>query len=258
VASFRHEADNLLYFWTLSDRDAVCVNDKIDKHKHLKIGIGVALLVLLVLIVWLFTLYPLADMVDHDAVASLITQHGVAGVLGFIVVGALATAVGLPRQLVAFIGGYAFGIFTGVLLATLAAAGGCFLCFSFSRRWLRKAVTRRFAGSVDLLNRLIRTEPFLKIIVLRLQPFGTNLTTNLAAGVTEIPLLVFLGSSILGNIPQLLVFSITGSGVRMQSYTQMIVSAILFCVSVLLGVYLYRRHVAREASLTDASHAASE
>ncbi|MBX2884797.1 MAG: VTT domain-containing protein [Granulosicoccus sp.] len=207
-----------------------------------------ALLSVLLVILWLLYRYPLDTLVDHAAIALWIDRWGVVGTFAYILLGTLATAAGLPRQLMAFIGGYSYGVALGLCLSLLAAIGGCFLCFQLSRRILRARVERRFTKTVQFLNRLMRDDAFLKIIVLRLQPFGTNLATNLAAGVTNLSTPVFIGSSFLGYIPQMLVFSLLGSGVRVQSSTQLTVSAILFFVSLILGLWLYRRHVTQAAA----------
>lgn len=220
----------------------------LNRHITKRRLIACGLILLLCLILWLLYRYPLDTLIDHEAVAAWIDRWGVIGTLGFVVIGIFATAVGLPRQLMAFIGGYTFGVLAGLSLSLMAAIGGCFLCFQVSRRLLRNRVAQRFGSTVNFLNRLMRDDAFLKIIVLRLQPLGTNLATNLAAGVTTLSAPVFIGSSFLGYIPQMLVFSLMGSGVRVQSSTQLLVSATLFVVSLLLGVWLYRRHVAYAAA----------
>ncbi|MBX2823474.1 MAG: VTT domain-containing protein [Gammaproteobacteria bacterium] len=221
------------------------ISQRDNTKKRQRLIVGSLLVTLLLVIIVLLYRYPLDEIIDHDKVASLITRYGVTGVLAFVFVGVGFTAVGLPRQLMAFIGGYTFGFLPGVLLGTLAAIGGCLLTFSLSRYCLRGWVGERFARVVNTLNGMIRQDPFLKIVVLRLQPFGTNLATNLAAGVTDIPARVFIASSLLGYIPQMVVFALTGSGVRVQSSTQVGISIALFALSLLLAAILYRRHLLR-------------
>jgi len=170
-------------------------------------------------------------------------------VLLLLALGALATSVGLPRQLVAFVAGFAFGVLPGLLLALAAAIMGCALTVLASRTVLRRWVQGRYPQVVAGLERLIKHDPFLKILVLRLHPLGTNLLTNLCAGLTSMPLGIFLMSSLVGYVPQMLVFSLIGSGVRVGSNTQLIVSVVLLVLSLALGVVLYRRHVARRDSV---------
>ena len=150
----------------------------------------------------------------------------------YICVGIVATAVGLPRQLFAFISGFAFGVVPGVLLSLFMAILGCGIAFSFSRRFLRRWLIKRHRRLVDGLDSLTRYDAFWKIVMLRFQPLGTNLLTNLAAGVSEMPARLFLPASLVGYVPQMVVFALLGSGVRLGSSSQLAVSFGLLLVSV--------------------------
>lgn len=201
-----------------------------------------AAIALFLLILWFAWKFPAAELIENSRLAERIADLGWVGIPAFLVIGGLATAVGLPRQLFAFIGGYSFGMLGGVFLGTTAAITGCYLCFLASRYALREPVARHFARFVTVLNSFIHNDAFLKILVLRLQPFGTNLMTNLAAGVSKIPARVFISSSLIGYIPQMCVFALLGSGVRVHSTAQVTVSFILFLISFVIGWIVYKRH----------------
>jgi len=68
--------------------------------------------------------------------------------LGYIGIGVLATAVGLPRQLFAFISGFAFGAAMGTIMSLTMAIGGCAIAFTAARRILRGPLNRRYAKLV--------------------------------------------------------------------------------------------------------------
>jgi len=172
-----------------------------------------------------------------------IESLGAAGILVLFVITALATSIGLPRQLFAFAAGFSFGIATGVLLSSLAAIVGCAITFFCSRRWLAVRVQSRYPGAVQSLNDLLHDDVFFKIFVLRLQPLGTNLITNLCAGVTKMPAKLFLCSSWLGYLPQMLVFALLGTGVRIGSNAYLIYSLSLLGLSLAIGFWLYRRAI---------------
>ena len=166
----------------------------------------------------------------------------------YVCVGILATSVGLPRQLFAFISGFAFGILPGVLLSLFMAICGCAIAFSFSRRFLRQWLVKRHSRLVEGLDSLTKHDAFWKVVMLRFQPLGTNLLTNLAAGVSEMPARLFLPASLVGYIPQMAVFALIGSGVRLGSSSQLAVSFALLVVSVVLGLWLLARSAARKSS----------
>jgi uncharacterized membrane protein YdjX (TVP38/TMEM64 family) len=77
--------------------------------------------------------------------------------------------------------------------------------------------------------------------LIRLLPVGSNVLTNLVAGVSSVPLLPFLAGSLVGYLPQTVIFVLLGSGIHVQPVWRTVVSVALFVVSGLLGVVLYRR-----------------
>ena len=194
------------------------------------------------LVVVIFFVAGLADRLPLNVWRERLREAGTGGVLLFLVAGVAGTSIGLPRQLLAGVGGYAYGIASGLILSLVAAIGGCALTVLIARWVLSERVERRFARQVQWLQRVTRDDTFLKIVVLRLQPLGTNLATNVSAGVIRLPVLTFLGASVLGYIPQMLVFALAGSGIAVGSRIELGLAIALFVVSLLLAGYLWKRH----------------
>ena len=201
-------------------------------------------IVLLILIAVGFTLYqyPLQTLIDTPAIGDFISSFGPIGMIGFIAASALFTAFGLPRQLVAFISGYAYGIVIGIAIGTLAAVFGAMLTYYFARKFARPFVLTKFPVQVALIDSFVREDLFLKILTLRFLPFGTNLATNLAAGATNVAIRPFMFATSIGFIPQMAIFVLTGHGIKVGSTIQFIIAAILGLISLSLGTYLYYRH----------------
>ena len=86
-------------------------------------------------------------------------------------------------------------------------------------------------------------------LLIRLLPVGSNLLTNIMAGVTSVSSVSFISGSVIGYIPQTLIFSLLGSGVYVSEYTQVIVSMFLFLASIALGCALWRRDRLQERVL---------
>jgi uncharacterized membrane protein YdjX (TVP38/TMEM64 family) len=210
------------------------------------VKICVLLLAVMVAIGYLMYHYSVLDFVDTPAIAAIIVSLGWLAIPAFITFGALFTSVGLPRQVVAFTGGYVFGIVGGVALGTVAAVLGAMLTF-YAARWLaRPVVLKKYPKLVSKIDYFIHDSLCLKIILIRFLPFGTNLATNLAAGAAATPVRPFALASLIGYIPQMTIFAMTGNGVRVGSDTQLIVAAGLFLISIVIGSYLYHQH--RQAS----------
>ena len=83
--------------------------------------------------------------------------------------------------------------------------------------------------------------------MLRLQPLGTNLMTNVCIGFTSGSRWEFLLASGIGYVPQLLVFVLLGAGIRVGSEFQWVLSLVLMGVSILLGFLIFRLHKLRVA-----------
>ena len=205
-------------------------------------AIVIAFILLLAIIVALAIAFPPGEYVPAAQWGASLESAGITGIIIFLSVGILATSVGLPRQLVAFIGGLAYGTGVGLMLSLAAALAGCLLTVTMSRRFLADFVKGRFPRPIAALERLVRDDFFLKVLVLRLQPLGTNLMTNVCIGFTSASLVRFIAASAVGFVPQMLVFNLLGAGVRVDSQAQLGLSVALFIVSVVLGIYLFKRH----------------
>jgi uncharacterized membrane protein YdjX (TVP38/TMEM64 family) len=57
-----------------------------------------------------------------------------------------------------------------------------------------------------------------------------------------VPSLAFLAASALGYMPQTVIFALLGKGIRVDGAWQMGLAAALFVVSVVIGLWLLRRH----------------
>lgn len=206
-----------------------------------------ALLAVLALIIILALLFPPSEWVPARQWGARLESAGLVGVLMFLGAGALATGVGLPRQLLAFIGGLAYGIVPGLALALLAALAGCYLTVRLSTAFFSDWVRQRYPAFISQLDNLLQNDVFIKILMLRLQPLGTNLLTNVCIGFTSVSRWKFLLSSGIGYVPQMLVFVLIGSGIRVGSEAQWVLSAVLMALSVLLGILIIRLHKLRVA-----------
>lgn len=208
------------------------------------------------LAVYLARTYGLGDMLKDTAwFNDHILGKGPMSIFIFLGVGALFTAVGLPRQLVAFLGGFAFGIVGGTLLSTLGSGMGCALAASYARWGGREFVARKLGHRIRRLDGFLRHKPFRTSLAIRFFPLGSNGLTNLAAGISSIPLMPFILGSTLGYVPQNLIFALFGAGMKKESTEGVALSVgmavVLFVASIWLGLAVYRsyKNEAREAGL---------
>ena len=195
-----------------------------------------ALIVILLVAGWALTSVGLGDAVR---------QAGTQGPAVFAGFAALACALGVPRQVVAYAGGLAFGFWEGAGLGLLAMVVGCLANFLGSRfaardrvqAWLQRGQGRQ----LQRFDRFLSSQSFMAILTLRLLPVGSNLVTNVMAGVSSVRTLPFLAGSVLGYIPQTVVFGLLGGGVLEGVWVKVALGLGLFVLSGLLGLVLLRR-----------------
>jgi uncharacterized membrane protein YdjX (TVP38/TMEM64 family) len=202
---------------------------------------GLVLIVSFVGVAYLFEVTELSSLLDKGWIDREVRGHGISGELLFLGMGALATAVGVPRQAISFLAGYAFDVALGTLLGVLATVGGCVIAFSYARWFGRGLIAARFPDRVRRIDGFIHDNTFNMTVLMRLLPVGSNLITNLAAGVANVRALPFVLGSALGYIPQTLVFSLVGSGITLDPLFRIGLGVVLFLVSGVLGVYLFRK-----------------
>jgi uncharacterized membrane protein YdjX (TVP38/TMEM64 family) len=164
-----------------------------------------------------------------------------AGPLVFVLLGAIACAVGVPRQVVAYAAGLGFGTWGGCLLALLAEILGCAIDFFWARMVARDWAARRIRGRLARLDTQLSRHPFGATLTLRLLPVGSNILLNLLAGVSAVAAAPFLIASAIGYVPQTIVFALLGGGVRVDRDEQLWLAAALFVLASILGIWLMRR-----------------
>lgn len=184
-------------------------------------------------------------LTDKDMVASYVHGHGVPGLAVITLAGAVFTGVGAPRQILAFVLGYALDGFNGTLLSTLSTALGASGCFVIARWLLRAELVQRFGRRMGQFDNLFRQQTVLKVLMIRLLPVGSNLVTNLVAGCSEIGFTPFLAGSVLGYLPQMLIFALAGAGIGHADQYELLLSVVLFVVASVIGARLYHSHRAK-------------
>ncbi len=201
-----------------------------------------ALLVSLVLVAGLLKATGLGTVFDEAWIDAYVRGQGAGGQLAFIAAGLVFTAAGLPRQLVGFLAGYAFGFAEGTGLALAAVTFGCIVAFYYARFLGRDLVAHRFPSKVKRIDAFLSLNPLTMTLLIRFLPLGSNLATNLAAGVSSVRAAPFFAGSLIGYLPQTVVFALIGSGIGLDPWTRIGLGAVLFALSGALGVYLYRRY----------------
>lgn len=202
---------------------------------------GIAVMATLAGALYLWETQNLGNVLTNDWIDTHIKGQGLTGELLFVGLVALVTGIGLPRQVVSSLAGYAFGLTLGTSLALLGTVIGCIGSFYYARLLARTPLQQKFSGRVRRLDDFLHDHTFSMTLLIRMLPVGSNVTTNLAAGVSSVRAAPYFAGSALGYFPQTVIFALLGSSVAVDPMWGITLSIVLFVASGLLGVYLYRR-----------------
>lgn len=174
-------------------------------------------------------------------VANYLKEHDHWGLLSLIAFGALFTTVGGPRQIISFVFSYALGAPLGISLSLLSCLIGSLCSFYIARFTLNKWLHQHFTDQITHLDNLLHKRGWIKILIIRLFPIGNSLLTNLLAGASHIETRGFVLGTVLGYLPQTLIFSYAGSGVGFEKSENLIISGFFFLISSIIGICLYKQ-----------------
>lgn len=176
---------------------------------------------------------------EQDLLARLFEQHWMVSWPVFVGASVLYTALGGPRQLLAFSCGYLMGGLPGALASTGLTGLGALLVIYCVRRigmdWMRK----RHGERIAFIRRLLAGDTWLWVCMVRLMPVGSNLATNLAVALAGLSTPAIFWGSLLGYLPQMLLFSFAGAGMALQDELQIWISLLMLAFSTILVLYLY-------------------
>lgn len=177
--------------------------------------------------------------------------QGVKGVLAYCALTAFLSVFGVPRQALTALGGYAFGAGAGCLWASVGLFAGCACSFSLARHLTAGPVRKRLGPRLRAMDKAFAEQPFAGTLMLRLCPLGNNALLNMAAGVSSVPARPFFAATLVGYLPQNIVFALLGSGVSSGSASIVAVSGIVFLLSMALGYRCYQRYCGYRACGSD-------
>lgn len=194
------------------------------------------------LVAIVFALPLLGASSAQSTLEHLVAEGGVRGPALFLLLATILTAIGLPRQIPAFVAGYAFGAWYGAGIALLSQILACGLDFSWSRLLGRGFVYRRFGSVLRKIDSTLAARPFVATLAFRLMPVGSNILLNLAAGLSSVRAFPFITASAIGFIPQTVIFALIGRGSAPSHAYVLAIGAAMFVLSAVCGIVLLRKY----------------
>ncbi|WP_076419443.1 VTT domain-containing protein [Colwellia sp. UCD-KL20] len=150
------------------------------------------------------------------------------------------SCIGVPRQVIAFTCGYFFGVALGVAYATFTVTLAAYITYKLASLFQHSYIATKYKTQLVQLNKFLSVKTFSKTLIIRLLPVGSNFLTNILAGIATVPLSPYILGSFVGFIPQMMIFALAGSGVKLAESTHIITAVILFIIASLLGWQLHK------------------
>ncbi len=213
-------------------------------YKHLQKYTACFMLVAILLSFgFLLRFLGVEEIVDKAWIDVYIRNQGLGGWILFVLGAGIVTSLAVPRQVVSFLGGYAFGFWGGSVLTLFGTVLGCFLVFATARifraQLAKKYITNEYTTTI---NTFFQKNTFSATVIIRLLPVGSNFVTNILAGISKARPLAFLTGSCIGFIPQTLIFSLIGSGFQVNTTKHILAGLLLFAISVAWGIWLLQKN----------------
>ena len=177
----------------------------------------VALLLALVALVFGLGLHDrisLQALIEHrDLIRGWVDAHLALSVAAFALLYVAVVALSIPAAAaLSLAGGFLFGWMVSAPITVLAATAGAAIVFEVVKTSFGAALAERSGPFLTRLSRGFAENAFSLLLFLRLTPVFPFWAVNAVAGLSRIPLVTFLGATLIGIIPGSIAFALIGSG----------------------------------------------
>ncbi len=154
----------------------------------------------------------------------------------FVVLGALVIVCGLGRSVLSLAGGIFYGTFWGTTFSVLAALLGSLLIFAFVRQLGRPRFLAKVSDHLEKADKLVAENGFIAVILIRQLPLAC-LLINILLALTRVTLTEFILGSLIGFLPEALIFALYGSSAHGGFFSKVTTASILL-VLIVIGIKL--------------------
>ncbi|WP_375145395.1 TVP38/TMEM64 family protein [Vibrio parahaemolyticus] len=175
----------------------------------------------------------LSHLTDRNWLVGYIQKNGALGHVVIFTFSVVFLSLSGPKQAIALVFGYLYHVQLGVLITLFACVFGATFNYACARFLIGNWLYRRFPKKMTRFNSFASRKPFYKILLLRLFPIGNNVVT----------------ASLLGYLPQIIIFALMGAGIHSSSNTMIYLSIFFGIVSAVLTGFLYRDHIKSRVEL---------
>ncbi|MFB6170064.1 MAG: TVP38/TMEM64 family protein [Haloarculaceae archaeon] len=189
----------------------------------------------------------LPHLADPAWLRTQITAFGPYAPAVFVLVQALQVVVApVPGQVLAFVGGYLFGVVHGTAYSLLGAAIGSAVAFLLARRFGRPYVERVVTPeTLAAFDGVVARDGRFAIFLVFLVPGLPDDAVCFLAGVTRIPVWQLLVISLVGRLPGYLAVSYAGTQLSQANYAA--TTVVLAALALVSGLVYWQKDALLDA-----------
>lgn len=186
----------------------------------------------------------LADFTDQ-----YIRQLGMKGLFAFFLLCGAATFFFVPRQLLSLVAGYFYGWQTAAVLVSLGAGLGCLLSMAYGNFLARNFFRRKMRKRIICLENIFQKSAFGIALGIRIMPVGSNTLLNMIVGAAKVPFWPFWFGSVLGYVPQNLLFAVLGSAGKTEQDMAVFGAFLMYAVLFGVGFFIVKMNLPARITL---------
>ena len=134
------------------------------------------------------------------------------------------------------LGGFLFGLVPGFIYALISACVGSVCSFLCMRYFLISLLRKRYIAKLDRFNDKISVYGYTYLLTLQLLSVVPYVVINMLAALTEVPLKVFVWTTIVGSIPLTFMYALAGQQLGTIESMQDVLSPNIITMLVLLAL----------------------
>ena len=152
----------------------------------------------------------------------------------------LYSSLSIPGLLIFLVfAGYAFGIFWGFVISSLAVSLGSYIFFVCSKFFLRKIFKKIYNKYSQSINNFIKNSTLEYLVIFRLIPGPPLMVQNIILSLLNISALKFISATIIGFTPSILLSVLVGNKLSNIIYLENINTGDIFTIDFLLIITLF-------------------
>jgi uncharacterized membrane protein YdjX (TVP38/TMEM64 family) len=181
---------------------------------------------------------PIHEWVNPTYLQKL--QGGMIVSLIFCTAGAILIGFGMPRSALSILAGGVFGFWLGLLLMEITALTGAMITFFYARFARQTFLTGVLQRQMPILDEYMEKHGFLTTLLLRQTPLP-GLVCNILIGLSCVKIRVCVAASLIGFLPQNIVFTLYGSGLQQSFLPRVLLASSLLVAFSILFYFFYQR-----------------